>query len=143
MRNKSCFTPRTLLRTCQRTAAPAQRLVQFPKFHTFKNRRLVFGRSFVAWGSQVVACSRGRKRANFLSSPPEEHTLVFKKLSSRPRSAVPQSAVPRSFQGTHHHNPTLSCRLLGNESSLRSVPCNWCVFRSMHDGEKWNEEVFS
>ena len=31
MRNESCYSPGTLLRTCQRTAAPAQRLVRFRK----------------------------------------------------------------------------------------------------------------
>ena len=36
VRNKSCFTPGTLLRTCQRTAAPTQRLFQIRKFHKFK-----------------------------------------------------------------------------------------------------------
>ena len=35
-----CFTPKTCLRTCQRTAAPAQCLVQFRMFHKFKTEDL-------------------------------------------------------------------------------------------------------
>ena len=30
-----------------------------------------------------------------------------------------------------------------NKSTWRSVPGYWCAFRSVHDSEKWNEEVFS
>ena len=47
MRNESCFTPSTWLRTCQRSAALAQHPVQFCKFLKSKPKTRL-GQSFVA-----------------------------------------------------------------------------------------------
>ena len=56
-------------------------------------------------------------------------------------SPCPQASVSRHSHKAHHQDASLSCSFLWDESSLRNVPRDWCISRSVHDGERRDKEV--